>query len=296
MTTVRESGHFADALGQPPFSGVLPGGLSPPPAVSRGRTGGATGEITALPPARARVIDMPPTVIVEPQPADYAGAARKILHGRNRNVGMVLSVVRMLPADGQPMISTETTGDPHHPRLARPPAHVVQPAEVFEVQWRRMTLRYVWILASPKTVYTVGGILFLPVGDGVMFHLVTFNVGALDSRICTNVHHAETQAMVWIDEQRPDWRARLGGIGIWNLSRRPGLGYSPCNACCSDLAHFLVGLRALPPAAQAAAIRASITWLTIYDRNAACGHPTNTANLRRLVANGWQLSGPGWHS
>jgi hypothetical protein len=39
---------------------------------------------------------------------------------------------------------------------------------------------------------------------------------------------------------------------------------------------------------------ASITWLTTYDRNPACGHPTDGASLRRLAASGWQLSGPGW--
>ena len=241
--------------------------------------------------AGPRLIDMPPTVIIEPRPADYAGAARKIMRGRNPNVGVVLSVVRVLPADGQPMIDTGTVDGPWRPRLAHPPAHVVLPAEVFTVQWKRMTLRYIWISSNERSVYPVGGVLFLPGADEVMFHLVTFNAGALDDSRCTNVHHAEMQAVRWVDEQPRPWRARLGGIGISNLSRRAGLGYSPCNACCADLARFLAALR---PVAHGLPLGASITWLTTYDRNPACGHPTDTANLRRLAASGWRLSGPGW--
>jgi hypothetical protein len=236
--------------------------------------------------ARPQVIDMPPEVIVEPQPADYAGAARKILRGRNPNVGVVLSVVRMLPGDGQPMIDTGTVTGPRRPRLAHPPAHVVRPAEVFTVRWKRITMRYVWILSHPKAGFAAGGVLFLPDPNQVMFHLVTFNVGALDYSNCTNVHHAEMQAVGWVNEQPPAWRARLGGIRISNLSRRAGLGYSPCNACCADLAQFLAALGHRLP------FGAWIAWLTTYDRNPACGHPTDAANLRRLEASGWRLLPP----
>jgi hypothetical protein len=293
MTSTRTGAPSADSLGQPLFPGIRPAGTRRPAASATARPGRAAGaaEITAVPAAGPRVIDMPPAVIVEPRPADYAGAARKILRGRNPNVGVVLSVLRILPADGRPMIDTGTVAGPRRPRLAHPPAHVVRPAEVFAVQWKRMTLRYVWILSNAKSVYPVGGMLFLPDPNEVMFHLVTFNVGALDDSRCTNVHHAEMQAVRWVDEQPPPWRARLGGVGISNLSRRAGLGYSPCQACCADLARFLAALRT---AAHGLPLGASITWLTTYDRNPACGHPTDTASLRRLAASGWRLSGPGW--
>ena len=283
-------------LGQPPFSGVPAQDIAEPvfvAAARRARPARMAGELPVPPAGGTRVIDMPPEIITEPRPADYADVARQILRGRSRNIGVVLSVVRMLPADGHPMIDTRTMRGPFRPRLISPPAHVVQPADVFEITRQGTTFRYIWILSNARSVYPVGGILFLPAGEGVMFHLVTFNVGALDGRRCTNVHHAEMQAVRWIDEQPASCRARLGGIWIWNLSRRAGLGYSPCSACCPDLARFLVALRALRPA-HAPAIQAGITWLTIYDRNRACGHPTDTANLRRLAASGWQLSGPGW--
>ena len=78
---------------------------------------------------------------------------------------------------------------------------------------------------------------------------------------------------------------------MWNLSRRAGLGYSPCSACCADLAQFLAALRLV---AHGLPLGAWITWLTTYDRNLACGHPTDAAALRRLAACGWRLSGPGW--
>jgi hypothetical protein len=78
---------------------------------------------------------------------------------------------------------------------------------------------------------------------------------------------------------------------MWNLSRRAGLGYSPCSACCADLAQFLAALRLV---AHGLPLGAWITWLTTYDRNPAFGHPTDAVALRRLAACGRRLSGPGW--
>jgi hypothetical protein len=98
------------------------------------------------------------------------------------------------------------------------------------------------------------------------------------------------QAERFIIEQPKTWRERIGTVNIWNLSRKKGLGYSPCNPCCVDLARFLRGLRGLRGLVR----RASITWLTLYDRNKPCGHPTDAANLRELARSGWELKGPGW--
>ena len=233
-----------------------------------------------------------PSIIIEPQPGDYADVARRILRKHKSKQGIVLSVVQLIPADGKAMIDTRTESGRWRPRLKNPPAHVVMPAEVYEIKWKRWKLQYVWILSNEKAVFPVGGVLFLPWENGIIFHLVTFNVGALEYR-CTNAHHAETQAVRWIEEQPRPWRSRVGAIAIWNLSRKTGLGYSPCNYCCVDLARFLTDLRALPAASQARAVRASITWLTLYDKNKACGHPTDTANLQRLVDSGWKCQGPG---
>jgi hypothetical protein len=252
---------------------------------------GAAPRAQGLAPA---VIAEPALVIIEPRPSDYAAAARTILRRTSSRVGVVLSVIRLLPADGQAMIDTRTAPGRWRPRLISPPAHVVRPAEVYEVPGPGVTFRYVWILANARSVFPVGGILFLPAPASTMFHLVTFNVGALDDGLCTNVHHAEMQAVRWIEEQPRPWQARIGGIAAWNLSRRPGLGYGMCSACCADLARFLTGLKALRPQRPAPAIRASFTWLTRYDKNRRCGHPTDPAGLRRMAASGWLLSGPGW--
>jgi hypothetical protein len=290
MTTMRADGPSTDCLGQPHFPGIRPSRIGRSANRPSRPMGGAT-EISAFPAARPQIIDMPPMDITEPQPADYAAAARKIMRRRDPKIGVVLSVARMLPADGRPMVETRTSPSTGRQRLTHPPAHVVLPAEVYIVHWKHLTLRYVWILSNEKSGYPVGGILFLPGPDEVMSHLVTFNVGALDSSRCTNVHHAEMQIERWVDEQPRPWRARLGGIGIYNLSRRAGLGYSPCRACCADLARFLQALR---PAAGGLPLGAAMSWLTIYDRNPACGHPTDAASLRQLAAGGWRLSGPGW--
>jgi hypothetical protein len=280
------------ALGQPPFA------LGGPAAAARPPLREYPAFEAAWPGAGPRsgrpapvVIDEPALLITEPRPADYAAAARRILRRTASRVGVVLTVIRVLPADGQAMIDTRTAPGRRRPQLISPPAHVVRPAEVYEVPGPGLTFRYVWILSNARSVFPVGGILFLPAAAGTMFHLVTFNVGALDDGVCTNVHHAEMQAVRWIEEQPRPWQARIGGIAAWNLSRRAGLGYSMCTACCADLARFLTALRAGRPAP---AIRASFTWLTRYDKNHRCGHPTDAAGLRRMAASGWLLSGPGW--
>jgi hypothetical protein len=232
--------------------------------------------------------DRTAAIIVEPIASDYAELARKILRGRKPSVGVVLSVVRLTPTG--PMIDTRTEPGRWRPRLVNPPAHVVLPAEVYEIKFKRRPLPYIWILSNEEATYPVGGILFLPTEGGTTFYLVTFNVGSLDDARCTNVHHAERQAIRWIQEQQkrpPKERFLAGGIAIWNLSRRTGIGYSPCNPCCVDLTQFLTDLKA------GGAVHAQITWLSLYDRNARCGHPTDAANVRRLCAAGWTAQGPG---
>jgi hypothetical protein len=82
-----------------------------------------------------------PSIIVEPdpQPGDYADTARQILRQsrprrkRDRAEGIVLSVMQLVPAEGKPMIDTRTEGT-WRPRLTNPPAHVVLPAEVYEIK------------------------------------------------------------------------------------------------------------------------------------------------------------------
>ena len=241
-----------------------------------------------------------PSIVVEPVPsmADYVDLAREILRKRlDSKQGIVLSVVQLSSADSEDLIDRRTDqGKSGRPYLKNPPAHVVMPPEVYEIEWKPKgrgkkpwKIQFVWILSNEKSAFPVGGILFLTTVQINSFYLATFNVGALDDKRCTNVHHAEMQATRFIEEQPKTWRSRVGTIDVWNLSRKTGLGYSPCNACCVDLAQFLTNLRALRPPS-----RASITWLTRYDKNKACGHPTDTANLRRLASSGWALNGPGW--
>jgi hypothetical protein len=302
------------ALGQPPFAAGLGqprlavGGPAavrrPPPREYPASEAAWTASAAEYPASEAAwpgpagaapaVIAEPALVIIEPRPSDYAEAARRILRRTPSRVGVVLSVIRLLPAGGRAMLDTRTAPGRWRPHLTSPPAHVVLPADVYEVPGPGVTFRYVWILANARSVFPVGGILFLPAPASTMFHLVTFNVGALDGGVCTNVHHAEMQAVRWIEEQPRPWQARIGGIAAWNLSRRPGPGYGMCSACCADLARFLTGLGALRPRRPAPAIRASFTWLTRYDKNRRCGHPTDPAGLRRMAASGWLLSGPGW--
>lgn len=241
-----------------------------------------------------------PKVTMEPVPstADFVDLAREILRKRlDRKQGVVLSIVHMSSSgDTEDLIDRRTEkGKSGRQVLKNPPAHLVMPPEVYEIEWKPkrgkpQKIQFVWVLSNEKSAFPVGGILFLTTVQINSFYLATFNVGALDAKICTNIHHAEMQATRFIVEQPKTWRERVGTIDIWNLSRKTGLGYSPCNPCCVDLARFLTDLRALRGLLR----RASITWLTLYDRNKPCGHPTDAANLREMARVGWQLNGPGW--
>jgi hypothetical protein len=183
--------------------------------------------------------------------------ARSVMRDIPASRGIVLSVTRLVSDTGDTLVDTRTEPGP-----------------------------------GPKRVrLSNGGILFLPrPGDNILY-LVTFNVGQLDNRRCGNDHHAETQVTRWIQEQPPSWRARIRTILIANRSRGSDKkGFSPCNACCTDLALFLTGLKSLPGSRGVQA--AGIFWKELYDRGSACGHPTDRANLDRLTAAGWALGGP----
>jgi pimeloyl-ACP methyl ester carboxylesterase len=227
------------------------------------------------------------------QPDDLVAMARTILRNRPPSRGIVLSVTRLAGETGRPLVdsTTEPSGRPRGVRLANPPRHLSSP-EVFEVESpRHGTFRYVWMLSNEQATFPVGGVVFLPRAGESLLHVVTFNVGQLDNRRCGNAHHAETQLTRWVREQTANWRAQVRIVLIQNRSRRPGpRGYSPCNACCTDLAVFLTELKSVP---GSRGVGAGITWLEPYDRGAACGHPTDRANLDRLTASGWALDGPG---
>jgi hypothetical protein len=93
------------------------------------------------------------------------------------------------------------------------------------------------------------------------------------------------QLVGFVNAQPPSWRSRLGRIELHNYSRKgPTWGYSACNPCLHDLADFLIALNGLP---RPSPIWASISWERLYDKNRVCGHPTDAANIRRLVDAGW---------
>ncbi|HTF12379.1 MAG TPA: hypothetical protein VK659_29835 [Asanoa sp.] len=226
------------------------------------------------------------------QPDDLLAMARTILRNDLPSRGIVLSVSRLLGETGRPLLdtTTEPTGHGGGVRLKNPPRHLSS-REVFEVESpRHGTFRYVWMLSNEQSTFPVGGVVFLPRGGESLLHVVTFNVGQLDNRRCTNAHHAETQLTRWIREQPASWRAQIRTVLISNRSRQRGpRGYSPCKPCCTDLALFLTELKSL---AGAGGVNAGITWLEVYNTGGSCRHDTEPADLGRLTASGWMLGGP----
>ncbi len=208
-----------------------------------------------------------------------------------RERGTVMCVAYLTSSDASPLLDPATRRSGTQELLANPPDHLIRPQVVHSISLPDGSRhRYVWIQPKepPAGPPLVGGMAFLPEPGANRIVLVTFNIAGLDHdyrRRCTNRHHAEMQLVGFVDAQPAVWRTRLARLSIHNYSRR-GLtwGYSACNACLHDLAEFLTRLNALPRPQR---VRASISWERLYDKNARCGHPTDAANIRRLVAAGW---------
>jgi hypothetical protein len=226
-----------------------------------------------------------------PLSRDFVAMAKTIMSAARvpSGRGVVLSVAYLRARDGRPLVDTTLvppSGGSLRPKLKNPPKHVTLPAEVHEVKSAKHgTFRYVWMDSNAKSQWPVGGMVFLPAIGAADLWVVTFNVGSLAKGSCTNVHHAEMQLVRWITEQPNRWQAGISGIRLHNRSRRgPNRGFSACNACCDDLAKFLVALNALQAPQK---IDAGISWEMLYDGRADCGHPTDAKNVKRLKDAGW---------
>jgi Putative serine esterase (DUF676) len=230
-----------------------------------------------------------------PQLTDYVDMARAILAQRRvpARRGVVLSIARLEADSGPPLVdtATEPSNTPGRRRLSNPPAHLSS-RDVFDVESPRLgTFRYVLIHSNEgEGGYPIGGFLFLPAPGERHIYLATFNVGPLDLRYgarCKNGHHAEIQLTRFVEHQPPAWRRTLRSIRIDNRSRSDRIGgYSPCNACCDDLATFLVALKALH---GTPGVDATLSWLVRYRTSPICGHTTDHSGLTMLRTAGWKL-------
>ena len=227
-----------------------------------------------------------------PQENRWVVATRAILDRANtpRTRGVVTCVTYLRSNDGRPLLDPATQRSGNRERLTNPPRYLVG-ADVHSITLPDGTThRYVWI--QPKEPPTgpplVGGVAFLPDPGSDTFTLVTINIAGLDNdyrRRCTNRHHAEMQLVGFVDAQPPAWKSRLASLELYNRSRRGVTwGYSACNSCLHDLADFLTRLNAM---SRPQPVRAKISWERLYDKNPRCGHPTNAANIRRLMRAGW---------
>jgi UDP-2,3-diacylglucosamine pyrophosphatase LpxH len=228
-----------------------------------------------------------------PQENRWVVATRAILDRARtpRERGVVMCVSYLKSNDGRPLLDPATQRSGTRERLTNPPKHLVSP-EVHSITLADgSSYRYVWI--QPKEPPTgpplIGGVAFLPDAGADTFTLVTINIAGLDNdyrRRCTNRHHAEMQLVGFVDAQPTAWRTRLARLELRNRSRR-GLasGYSACNACLHDLSDFLTRLNSM---SRPQRVTAFIGWERLYTKNPRCGHPTDAANIRRLVRAGWE--------
>lgn len=236
------------------------------------------------------------TVSTVPLTEDYVAMAKAILQNAPAQRGVVLTVTHLLGRTNSVLMDPATEPSPgaRRPRLTNPPAHVTSP-EVYEVESpRHGTFRYVWIQSNEQSSFPSGGVAFLPAPGSSELHLVTFNTGPLDVSYrsqCRNAHHAEVQLTGFIEAQPARWRSQISRLRLLNRSRQgPNLGYSPCTACCDDLAKFM---RALNDLRSPLTVDAGISWERLYDKGKICGHPTDTACIRKLRESGWgEAQGP----
>jgi hypothetical protein len=288
---VDHFGHPVQArflVGSPRPAGVGPGSSGP----------GAQSRANGRPGSPVRVGGRRGAVSRESR---FVVAARAILD-RARTPserGVVLCVAHLSPTDGQPLLDPTTERSRTSPtgvQLKNPLNHLLGRDVQSITLADGSGYRYVWIQPNvpPVSPPLTGGMAFLPDLGSPVFTLVTFNVVGLDGdyrRGCVNGHHAEMQVVGFVNAQRIPWQMRLRRLELHNRSRRGlGLGYSACNACLHDLASFLVALNSIT---RRDPVKASISWERLYDKNRRCGHPTDAANIDRLVAAGWdQPMGP----
>lgn len=270
------TGHPVQAqffVGAPrPASGPPLGPPSPVPPLQ------APSKPPARPPRR-------PARVLEPR---HVVLGRAILDRAStpRERGLVLCIARLEPYDGSPLLDPLVRAG----QLVNPPRHILSPVVQTITLPDGTSHRYVWTQPNvpPSSPPLAGGVALLPDPGQSALTLITFNVAGLTAdhrRRCTNAHHAEQQLVGFVDAQPVQWRSRLGALSLHNYSRKgPTWGYSACNACLHDLAAFLSALNRL---ARPRPVRASLHWERLYDKNAACGHPTDSANIDRLIRAGW---------
>jgi hypothetical protein len=260
---------------------VVPGVV---PGAPDGRQYGllVPGAVPGAPDGRQREVVAP----AEP-PASHLAAARRILARAPSWRGEVLCIARLRSKDGQPLLDPTTEQTAAGEQLRNPPNHLSS-ARVQCVEVDGQTLRFVWI--NPTGEFP-GGVIFLPAADVPTLTIATWNVARMDAdfrRSCGNEHHAEMQLAGFIERQPVQWRMRIKRVALHNRSRgRTHPGYSPCNACCHDLALFLTGLARLSGGTEG-----MLTWKELYDGRPMCGHPTDAANIVRLREAGWLVHGP----
>jgi hypothetical protein len=265
-------------------------------AVPAARYAGPNGPGPASPHVTSAKVAPPPMrQLVAASHADYLKIAAHILQVRGYPAyrGKVLTHARLLSADANPLVETESAGPGKGLRFKKdPPAHLLGPT-VYEYRLDPYgTFQYVLIHPTGAAPPVFGGFLFLPSPGSLNLNLVTFNVSKLDVAYkdsCRNDHHAEMQVTNWIDHQPKSWQARIGCLTLTNDSRErklrgKGPAYSPCNHCCDDLGTFLGVLKA-----RGAKVAAAISWGTIYDKGARCGHPTTQSGIDKLTNAGWKI-------
>jgi hypothetical protein len=235
----------------------------------------------AAPPVRPSAAGRPAAT----QESPHIVAARAILARDNWDQarGEVMCLAHLWSNDGKTLLDPTVQGG----QLKNPPRHL-SGATVHTITAGGRTFRFVWILPN-VSVSRPGGVAFLPDPGASKLTLVTLNVERLDRdfrRSCGNEHHAENQLVGFIRAQPLSWQLRLGLLQLYNRSRKgPNLGYSACSACCQDLASLLKWLNGM--SGRNRKVRPSISWERLYDKRAACGHPTTLTAIRMMIAAGW---------
>jgi UDP-2,3-diacylglucosamine pyrophosphatase LpxH len=274
-----------DWLGHPVQAQFFVGSLLPAPALPSGSSSPATRPGPAPPKAAPK---RPPRVPARRREPRDVVLARAVLDraATPPERGLVLCIARLESYDGTPLLDPTVRGG----RLANPPRHLLSPDVQTIALPDGTSYRYVWVQpnVAPSSPPLAGGIAVLPDPGQRELTVIAFNVAGLTAdhrRGCTNAHHAEQQLVGFVDAQPVQWRMRLAKLGLHNYSRKgPDWGYSACNACLHDLAAFLTALNRLT---RPSPVRAGISWERLYDKNAICGHPTDAANVDRLVRAGW---------
>jgi hypothetical protein len=237
------------------------------------------------------------SIIAEASPAaELLKLRSKMPIAKNTSVASSVVITLGQPVEEVLPIETEErqVGSADNPELGTISKEYVREGQhgakgtVEEVEHKKLGKRKYAAIGGETGYKGSRGALFIPEAGATRVEMMTWNVGRLNTKVCSNHSHAETQFIDWLKDRPKEFRKSIKKIEIVNSS------YSPCFYCCVDLKNFLTNLRN----ETGNKIEAQISWKEPFVVDVGCKElSTTTESLNQMQADdGWKFGSGKWPS